>query len=148
MVKMFRTLEALRKEAAAGKPKTFNPTGLDRHQTYDIEVRSQNEWSAFYKLSEWKTLSAQVKRERPTCERCGERPSQITDHRIPVGPGTTRRAFLDRSNLQALCRPCHGLKSHEDGSKEIHRKRMKLDDQRKAQREHGRPVTDDDLGIA
>lgn len=57
----------------------------------------------------WDTLSASYRRHHPTCEACGDKPTDHVDHVLP------RRAWpdlaLDDENLQALCFRCHELKN-------------------------------------
>jgi HNH endonuclease len=54
----------------------------------------------------WQTLRAQVLGEEATCRRCPA-PATHVDHIVPLARGGSR----DRSNLQALCRPCHEAKT-------------------------------------
>lgn len=60
------------------------------------------------------------------CKRCGIAPSVICDHVIPAGeairqvresgrfPLSPNAGFFLLSNLQGLCRSCHGIKTNED----------------------------------
>lgn len=57
----------------------------------------------------WGQLRAQVLREEPTCRSCGE-PSTTVDHIIP----RTQGGGDERSNLQALCKRCHGNKTQRE----------------------------------
>jgi 5-methylcytosine-specific restriction endonuclease McrA len=68
--------------------------------------RARTEHFVFYTSQAWRTLRAQVLREEPWC-RCGcGRPSLDVDH---IKPRTTHPALaLERSNLRALSRECHG----------------------------------------
>jgi 5-methylcytosine-specific restriction endonuclease McrA len=62
----------------------------------------------------------------PMCARCGVRVSQLVDHIVPAGeairqaqvgglyPGSPYAGFYFTTNLQGLCRECHGIKSLED----------------------------------
>jgi 5-methylcytosine-specific restriction protein A len=59
----------------------------------------------------WDRLRALVLREEPTCRLCGVRPSTTVDHiRAKARGGTDAR-----SNLRALCDPCHASKSGREG---------------------------------
>ena len=60
------------------------------------------------------------------CKRCGCAPSEIVDHVVPAGeairqvresgrfPFDPHAGFFLLSNLQGLCRPCHGKKTVAD----------------------------------
>ena len=62
----------------------------------------------------------------PICKRCGLEPSVIADHIVPAGeairqaqasgryPYSPHAGFYLLSNLQGLCRSCHGIKTAED----------------------------------
>lgn len=51
----------------------------------------------------WKSLRAAQLREEPMCARCGEMASTV-NHITAVADGG---GFLDRANLESLCRSCH-----------------------------------------
>lgn len=55
----------------------------------------------------WSRLRVQVLAEEPACRTCGVR-STVVDHILPVALGGSPRS---RSNLQALCKRCHSLKT-------------------------------------
>lgn len=65
---------------------------------------------AFYSTTEWHNASAAQLRRQPACQRCG-RPADTADHIRPMSEGGAR---TDPTNLQSLCRRCHGTKTHED----------------------------------
>lgn len=66
-----------------------------------------------YNSPEWKALRSEHLKANRTCVKCGARAS-VVDHVKPWRGD--RRLFLDPSNLQSLCRPCHSRKtSAEDG---------------------------------
>ena len=50
----------------------------------------------------WQEIRARVLREQPRCEICGK-PATDVDHVRAVADGGPD----DRSNLRALCNPCH-----------------------------------------
>lgn len=59
---------------------------------------------------QWLNLSARIRKQRPVCQHCGQRPSQHIDH---IDGDRTNHAA---SNLQALCRSCHSTKTcRQDG---------------------------------
>jgi 5-methylcytosine-specific restriction enzyme A len=81
---------------------------------------------ALRKSLRWQRLRARVIREQPLCARCQQRISEIVDRIVPAlvainQARDSKRYPLDkwagyflRSNLQGLCRPCHGDKTLED----------------------------------
>lgn len=88
--------------------------------TYDAELdrlRTGSRWQRVRELA--------IKRD-PLCQRCDKRLSEIVDHIIPATVAIQQaresgRWPLDKyagyylmSNLQGLCRPCHGKKTVED----------------------------------
>ena len=60
--------------------------------------------------SAWVRLRYQVLADEPTCRACGQAPATEVDHIKPKSIGGTD----DRSNLQALCSPCHRSKTGRD----------------------------------
>lgn len=64
-----------------------------------------------YQSREWKILSKQVRNEEPFCKECLKKGittlTEVADHIISVKRGGK---FLDRSNLQGLCKPCNNAK--------------------------------------
>lgn len=61
-----------------------------------------------YSTPEWKALRSEWLKSNPVCACCGARAS-VVDHVRPWRGN--RQAFLDRSNLQSLCRSCHSKKT-------------------------------------
>ena len=59
----------------------------------------------------WRKLSRLVKYEEPICRICQREATYYTDHIQPVKQGG---AFLDRENLQGLCKHCHNVKSGQE----------------------------------
>ena len=61
----------------------------------------------------WRILRDLVIQEQPICQHCLCHgiyvPAQEVDHIVPISKAPHRR--LDRSNLQALCKPCHTRKT-------------------------------------
>jgi 5-methylcytosine-specific restriction protein A len=60
--------------------------------------------------AEWRVIRAAVLRDEPACRRCGQ-PARDVDHIVPRDQGGDDT----RTNLQALCKPCHASKSVRDG---------------------------------
>lgn len=59
---------------------------------------------------QWRNVRAAYLEEHPTCEVNGcTRPAAMVDHIVKVRVDPARR--LDWDNLQAMCWPCHALKS-------------------------------------
>lgn len=63
----------------------------------------------------WQALATAYKRTHPHCEahltKGQQVPTEIVDHRVALRDGGPR---LDPRNLQALCRSCHGVKTHAE----------------------------------
>lgn len=59
---------------------------------------------------QWRNLRADFLAENPTCE-CGA-PAVLVDHKVKVRDAPHLR--LVWSNLQGMCRSCHGLKTHDE----------------------------------
>jgi hypothetical protein len=84
-------------------PYRASRTALARWQTYSLHHFGLS--GAYGKG--WTPLRRQVLREEPNCRGCSQ-PSRVVDHILPVALGGSARA---RSNLQALCQPCHSVKT-------------------------------------
>lgn len=65
--------------------------------------------------SRWKSMSENVRKERPLCEDCLEngivRPSAECHHVVPISVDRHRR--LDPNNVVALCKECHHRRHEE-----------------------------------
>jgi len=65
--------------------------------------------------ADWVKLQRQVLADEPLCRRCARRglvtAAELVDHITPIRDGGER---LSRSNLQPLCRKCHGTKTGQD----------------------------------
>ena len=71
-------------------------------------------------------IRPRVLQRDPLCKRCGRYASEIVDHIVPAGeairqvqeskrfPYSKYEGFYLLSNLQGLCRSCHGFKTNED----------------------------------
>jgi 5-methylcytosine-specific restriction endonuclease McrA len=60
---------------------------------------------AGYDSARWKSTSRRIRRERPTCERCGDRPSEHGHHRRHLRWPDPR--WFDPDELEALYAECH-----------------------------------------
>jgi 5-methylcytosine-specific restriction protein A len=68
---------------------------------------------ALYQTPEWRRLRAVVLAEEADCRVCGER-ATVVDHIVPhLGD---LMVFLDRRNLQPLCKRCHAVKTSRHDS--------------------------------
>lgn len=66
---------------------------------------------SFYQSKEWRSLVADVKRERGSyCERCGSSERVTADHIVERKDGG---ADLDKSNIELLCHRHHAAKTAE-----------------------------------
>lgn len=65
--------------------------------------------------SRWKSMSENIRRERPLCEDCLDRgvvrPSQECHHVVAINTDWHRR--LDPNNVIALCKECHHRRHEE-----------------------------------
>lgn len=112
-------------ERAKRRTDSASPANIKSHDVAD-RVRfhflySDRRW--------WERLQPKIMKQQPFCARCQTALSEICDHIVPAGVVITQaqesgRWPLDKfagfyfpSNLQALCRSCHGLKTIEDKSR-------------------------------
>lgn len=96
--------------------KAHTPGNTDRERYADLYASNK-----FQDYCRPKTLLRD-----PICKRCGCAPSEIADHIVPAGeairqvresgrfPLDPNAGFFLLSNLQGLCRSCHGKKTAED----------------------------------
>lgn len=74
------------------------------------ERREREPWRKLYSTARWLTLRRIVLDAQPTCPQCraeGRPPTPTVDvHHERPHRGDVR-TFFDRSNLRALCHPCH-----------------------------------------
>lgn len=82
------------------------------HRDYGRARRGFDAEVGFYQSGRWRAVRAAVLREQPLCRVCAEAgvsvPAQVVDHVVPIKLGGAR---FDRTNLQALCVPCHNRKT-------------------------------------
>jgi len=102
--------------------------GIRRHNRVTeitLAVSDRDVFAFLYSSHRWQRLRAIALSKHPLCDRCGRERTQIIDHIIPAGVAvqqaqasgvyTDKHAgFFLLSNLQGLCRSCHGLKTEED----------------------------------
>ena len=90
-----------------------------------LAVADRDIYAFLYSSHRWQRLRALALRQHPMCDRCGHAWTEIIDHRIPAGVVIVQAQqsgnYLDKhagffflTNLQGLCRSCHGLKTTED----------------------------------
>jgi 5-methylcytosine-specific restriction protein A len=79
------------------------------HKLKVIVPQSRLEDNRFYKSKRWRALRLSVLREFPICQEkeCNQ-PSHHVHHRLPRKEHP--ELAYDRSNLEALCQPCHNAK--------------------------------------
>src|ERR1700726_583709 len=95
--------------------------GVKQHTTaYTDELDEQR------KTARWQRIRDKLLSRSPLCARCGLVFAQIMDHIVPaavaveqarasgVYPASPFAGYYLESNLQGLCRPCHGIKTLED----------------------------------
>ena len=74
----------------------------------------------------WQRIRIVIVRRDPMCVRCGIAVTEIVDHVVPAAvaimqarasgryPYSPNAGYFFKSNLQGLCRSCHGVKTLED----------------------------------
>ncbi len=87
---------------------------------YDAEL------DALRKSQQWQRLRKRVVQRQPLCGRCEAHFTEIVDHIVPAREALSQARLSSRysmyptagyfleSNLQGLCRSCHGMKTLED----------------------------------
>ena len=87
------------------------------HQVKHKQVRVRQETDRFYTCKAWKMLSKEMLEKQPLCAEHERHGIHImADHVDHIIPYKQRPDLaLDRSNLEPLCRPCHGRKSIAEG---------------------------------
>ena len=73
--------------------------------THSNTAKRLSAWKRGYDKA-WRANSAYVLAHELVCRKCG-RAAEVTDHIIPLSKGGTN----ERSNLQALCKRCHDIKT-------------------------------------
>ena len=88
------------------------------HKDYARARKGFDTEQGFYQSSRWRATRAAFLRENQLCVMCHAhgvlQPAKVVDHIVPIKRGGDR---FSRSNLQALCVPCHNAKTaSETGS--------------------------------
>jgi len=111
-----RFCEECKPSRAADEIKSHTPGTTDRDQYADLYAGNRFQDG----------IRPKILQRDPLCKRCGIAPSVIADHIVPAGeairqaresgryPYSPNAGFFLLSNLQGLCRSCHGIKTAED----------------------------------
>ena len=107
----------------------------ERRQTTTEDIRSHEahredaydaELDHLRKGTRWQSIRRTVLSIKPVCGRCNTALAEIADHIVPAKvairqaresgrwPHDPNAGYYLLSNLQGLCRPCHGAKTTED----------------------------------
>lgn len=77
----------------------------DEHQRHNFDLRRR------YRTARWRMLRAIVLREQVMCcAECKRCTMDLEVHHI-IKPGMDDALFWLRTNLQALCKPCHSART-------------------------------------
>ena len=75
-----------------------------------------------YNLKRWKDLRLRVLKNNPLCNMCKAQgrmmPANEIDHTIPHNDNP--KLFWDLDNLNALCKPCHSLKTYGETNRSVY----------------------------
>ena len=72
-------------------------------------IRARHPSDKWYKTASWERLRQHVLHRNPICLICKRAPATCVDHII--NHDGNWESFRDVNNLQALCRPCHSIKT-------------------------------------
>lgn len=82
----------------------------------DVDFKTTGGRGYFYGTKEWKTLRRYKLSLNPLCEHCKKEDiikyAIDVDHIIDIQDDPSKR--LDITNLQSLCKECHGKKTYGD----------------------------------
>jgi len=82
-----------------------------RHAVETEHARPNYALRRWYRTPQWKALRARVLREQAyQCADCGHVVAALEVDHLVKHEGNPR-LFWDRTNVQALCRPCHSRKT-------------------------------------
>ena len=110
------TLGRYRACAKPGCPNVTQDVYCDKHKpkASDKTRRRSTSYQHLYVSRRWKTNRKAFLTAHPICNICKTRAATVVDH-IEPHKGDLKM-FWDRSNWQALCKPCHDRKTAtEDG---------------------------------
>jgi 5-methylcytosine-specific restriction endonuclease McrA len=109
------------------KPSAAPSDGIKQHAPSFQQSGSYDDaLDGLRKSTRWQRLRAVIIRLFPFCNRCHAALSEIVDHIVPAAiailqareskrwPYDKDAGYFLQTNLQGLCRPCHGLKTIED----------------------------------
>lgn len=92
-------------------------------QTFKKDNTTKRSWSVFYNETRWRDLSKSFLSKNPLCVQCLKSDritsSAVVDHIKPHRGDKT--AFYNISNLQALCKRCHDMKTHSETHSTVQR---------------------------
>jgi len=87
-----------------------------------IDIRTREGRQQFYQTKEWRALRYLVLTFQPYCQECLLKGittlGNEVDHIIDVKDAPER--FMDITNLQVLCKPCHSLKTIQHNMSTVH----------------------------
>lgn len=116
-----RTIEDSERFCDECKPVTAIPDGGREHSVTD-----RDRYAFLYSSARWQRVRGLAIRACPLCAVCKLAISEIVDHIVPAAiavqqaqlsgryPTDRHAGYFLTSNLQGLCRSCHGLKTVED----------------------------------
>lgn len=99
-------------------PSRFGPAAWTNEADRSRHRREVNPWRSWYSDPEWIALRKRVLIEEDfTCRMCGwkevvDTSKLVGDHIVPHRGDRT--LFLDRENVQCLCKRCHDSKKQRD----------------------------------
>ena len=78
-----------------------------------IDLKTREGRNLFYSSPEWRAIREIVLREEPFCRECLKNGIQElsteVDHIVDISDDSSK--FMDRNNLQGLCKSCHSKKT-------------------------------------
>lgn len=104
-------------------PEQTHGEGIREHTPAN---RDRERYKKQYESPRFRRIRDRILQRHPLCEMCNSAASEICDHRIPAGeavrqaresgryPFDPMAGFFLLSNLQALCRSCHAIKTNRD----------------------------------
>jgi 5-methylcytosine-specific restriction endonuclease McrA len=101
-------------------------TGGNRNNIHSHTNADREKLAHLYRSDRWERVAKTIMRKCALCARCKIAPSALVDHKVPAGiaiaqaqasgkyPFDKWAGFFLQSNLEGLCRSCHGVKTLED----------------------------------
>jgi 5-methylcytosine-specific restriction protein A len=95
---------------------------LNRRKDSPATHRQGSNYRHIYQSARWHRLSSQFRKENPLCKRCKDNGlteiSEVVDHIIPLTVWVPQGGDpFDTTNMQALSKRCHSIKTIEDKKK-------------------------------